>query len=178
MKNKHSICRPASHGDGEFTRSDFASIGEGVVFEKGVLVFHPENIEIGDRVYIGHYTILKGYHKNKMVIGDGTWVGQMCYFHSAGGLKIGRDVGIGPCVKIVTSYHRLEKLDKPILHNAINFKSVTIGDGCDIGVGSAVLPGVQIGKGAQVGAGSVVTRDVKDYAVVAGVPARLIRMRR
>ena len=60
-----------SHGTGEFSPSQFARLGAGVVFEAGVLVFHPENIEIGDDVYVGHQTILKGYHNNKMTIGDG-----------------------------------------------------------------------------------------------------------
>ena len=57
-----------SHGTGQFTVADFCSLGEGVIFEPGVLVFHPENVEIGQHVYVGHYTILKGYYKNKMVI--------------------------------------------------------------------------------------------------------------
>jgi len=74
----------------------FCRLGRNVVFERGVLVFHPENIEIGENVYIGHATILKGYYKNKMIVGDHTWIGAQCFLHSAGGLRIGRAVGIGP----------------------------------------------------------------------------------
>ena len=65
----------SSHGSGLFERSQFARLAYNVIFETGVLVFHPENIEIGDDVYIGHYTILKGYFRNKMIIGSGTWIG-------------------------------------------------------------------------------------------------------
>jgi acetyltransferase-like isoleucine patch superfamily enzyme len=166
-----------SHGTGAFDASQFARLGKGVVFETGVLVFHPENIEIGDDVYVGHYAILKGYYRNRMVVGDGTWIGQQCFFHSAGGLTIGRHVGIGPGVRIVTSAHRLDELDKPILRSTIDFAPVVIEDGSDIGVGAAILPGVRIGRGAQVGAGAVVADDVPPYAVVAGVPARVIRTR-
>ena len=54
---------------------------------------------------------------------------------------------------------------------------MVIEDGSDIGIGVIILPGVTIGKGAQVGAGAVVTRNVPAYAIVAGVPARLLRMR-
>jgi acetyltransferase-like isoleucine patch superfamily enzyme len=54
---------------------------------------------------------------------------------------------------------------------------VVIEDDADLGVGSIILPGVHIGQGAQVGAGAVVASDVIPYGVVAGVPARLIRMR-
>lgn len=166
-----------THGTGEFSESQFASLGKGVVFEPGVLVFHPENIEIQDDVYIGHYTILKGYHLNKMVICKGTWIGQQCFFHSAGGIEIGCNVGIGPGVKILTSSHSLDNINGPILHNSVEFGPVRIKDNSDIGVNAVILPGVTVGEGAQIGAGSVVTKSVDDYAVVAGVPATLLYYR-
>src|SRR5438067_2074815 len=106
---------PRSHGTGEFTLAQFARLGKNVVLEAGILVFHPENIDIGDDVYVGHQTILKGYYKNKMTIGAGTWIGQQCFFHSAGGLTIGCHVGIAPAVKILTSAHALDDLTIPIL---------------------------------------------------------------
>lgn len=167
-----------SHGTGEFLPSQFAKLGRNVVFESGVLVFHPEHIEIGDDVYIGHYTILKGYHTNTLIIGDGTWIGQQCFFHAAGGLTIGRNVGIGPGVKIITSSHDLGDVTKPILHSPIQCAPVVIEDNCDIGVGAIILQGVHIGYGVQVGAGAVVTSNIEDYAIVAGVPAKIIRMRK
>ena len=151
---------------------------QNVIFETGVLVFHPENIEIGDDVYIGHYTILKGYFRNKMTIGSGTWIGQQCFFHSAGGLSIGCNVGIAPGVKIITSGHRIDDIQLPIVHNPIEIVPVVISDDSDIGVGAIILPGVTIGKGVQVGAGAVVAQSVEDCAVVAGVPARVLRYRR
>lgn len=167
-----------SHGTGKFHPTDFCSLGEGVVFEEGVLVFHPENIEIGKHVYVGHSTILKGYYRNKMVIGDDTWIGQQCFFHSAGGIFIGRSVGIGPGVKIITSSHGEEGKNTPILHSRLEFAPVRIEDDCDIGVGAIILPGVTIGRGAQVGAGAVVSKDLPPYAVAVGMPARVIRIRR
>ena len=167
-----------SHGTGEFEPRQLARLGQGVVFEAGVLVFHPEQVEIGDDVYIGHYTILKGYPKNRLVIGSGTWIGQQCFFHSAGGLTIGCNVGIGPGVRIITSYHVEEGIDTPILHSRIELAQVAIADDVDLGVGCVVLPGVTIGRGAQLGAGAVVTCDVPAYGVAAGVPARVLRDRR
>ena len=128
-------------------------------------------------MYIGHNTILKGYHRGKMIIGSGTWIGQQGFFHSAGDLTIGKNVGIGPAVRIITSQHAEEGVLQPILHSQIELKPVVIRDDADIGIGAVILPGVTIGKGAQVGAGAVVTRDVPDYAIVAGVPARFLRMR-
>ena len=97
--------RHRSHGTGLFEPSQFRALGEGCVFEPGVMVFHPENISLGRNVYVGHQAILKGYYRNEMVIGEQTWIGQQCFFHSAGGLTIGARVGIGPGVKIITSVH-------------------------------------------------------------------------
>jgi len=167
----------SSHGSGQYDLKHFARLGKGVIIEPGVLAFHPEKIQLGDDVYVGHYTILKGYYRNKMVIGSGTWIGQQCFLHSAGGLIIGRNVGVGPAVKIITSFHADDGRHVPILHSRIEFAPVMIEDNCDIGIGAIVLPGVTIGRGAQVGAGAVVSRNVEPFAVVAGVPASVLRMR-
>lgn len=166
-----------SHGSGQIEHEKFAAIGQNVIFEPGVLIFHPENIRLGSNIYVGHYALLKGYYKNEMVIGDNTWIGQQCFLHSAGGLKIGSRVGIGPSVKIITSFHREEGLGVPILLSSIATAEVVIEDDCDVGIGAIVLPGVKIGQGSIVGAGAVVTRNVEPYSVVAGVPARLLRKR-
>jgi acetyltransferase-like isoleucine patch superfamily enzyme len=164
----------SSHGSGEIDLQAFQRIGANIVFEAGVLVFHPENIELGNNIYIGHYSILKGYYKNKMIIGDNTWIGQGCFLHSAGGIVIGNDVGIGPGVKIITSTHALKNSEQPILHNELSFHPVHIDEGSDIGVGAIILPGVHISQGAQVGAGAVVTTDVPAQAIVVGVPAKIV----
>ena len=166
-----------SHGSGEFEVRQFAAVGSNVVVEPGVLVFHPETIRLGSNVYIGHNTILKGYYRNELTIGNDTWIGQQCFFHSAGGLEIGQRVGIGPCVRIITSYHKEEGLDVPILFSDLEFAKVVVEDDSDIGVGATILPGVRIGRGSQIGAGAVVTADVAAFTVVAGVPARVLRRR-
>ena len=166
-----------SHGTGAFQKSDFASSGEHVIFETGVQVFHPENIYLGNNIYIGHQTILKGYYKNRMEIGDNTWIGQQCFFHSAGGIYIAKNVGIGPGVKIISSRHGEDGTDIPILFSGIVFAPVIIEEDCDIGINTTILPGVRIGRGAQIGSGAVVTKDVPPYAVMAGVPAKILRYR-
>lgn len=157
-------------------RDALAACGAGVVFEPGALVFHPENVEIGDDVYVGHYAILKGYYKNRLVIGDGTWIGQHAFLHAAGGLRVGRRVGIGPGVRIITSSHDLASLGPAdaIMAGDLQFAAVVLEDGCDIGVNATILPGVTVGARAQVGAGAVVTTDVAPNTIVAGVPAKPI----
>jgi acetyltransferase-like isoleucine patch superfamily enzyme len=169
--------RHRSHGTGRFRHGDLATVGEGCVFEAGVLVFHPENVHLGRNVYVGHQTILKGYYKNALRIGDETWVGQQCFFHAAGGIAIGARVGIAPCVRILTSHHEEAGRATPILFSPVAMAPVVIEDDADVGIGTIVLPGVTIGRGAQIGAGAVVTKDVPAYAVAVGVPARVVRER-
>jgi len=163
-----------SHGTGELDRAALASCGEGTVFEPGALVFHPENVFIGRDVYVGHYAVLKGYFERRLVIGDGSWIGQLAFLHAAGGIEIGRRVGIGPGVKVITSVHELPADPAlAIMDGPLQFAPVAIGDGADLGVGAIVMPGVRIGRGAQIGAGAVVTRDVPDLAIARGVPAQV-----
>ena len=162
-----------SHGDGQFKTEELAACGRGCVFEHEVLVFHPESVFVGDDVYVGHQTILKGYYKNEMHIGSGTWIGQQAFIHSAGGIWIGEDVGIGPGVKILSSQHRLGGHSQAILQAPLDFAPVRIENGADIGVGAIILPGVTIGACAQIGAGAVVSRNIPAHTVAYGVPAKV-----
>ncbi len=176
--NFEGIRQHRSHGSGAFRLEDFANLGTNVIFEDGVRVFHPEHIEIGENVYIGHGTVLKGYYRNRMVIGDDTWIGQSSFLHSAGGIRIGQAVGIGPGVSILTSVHTEGNLSRPIILNDLEFGEVVIEDGCDIGINAILLPGLAIGEGTIIGAGSVVTRDIPAYSVAAGNPCRVLRSRK
>jgi acetyltransferase-like isoleucine patch superfamily enzyme len=169
--------RHKSHGTGRFRIEDLASVGPDCVIEEGVLVFHPENVHLGRNVYVGHQTILKGYYKNELRIGDETWIGQQCFFHAAGGIDIGARVGIAPAVRILTSVHAEAGREVPVLFSPIELGRVAIEDDSDLGIGAIVLPGVTIGRGAIVGAGAVVTSDVPPNTIAAGGPARVIRER-
>lgn len=164
-----------SHGDGSYGRNEFKFIGKNVIIEKDVKIFHPENIILHDNVYIGHNTILKGYYKNTMEIRANTWIGQNCFFHSAGGITIAPNVGIGPNVSILTSSHSLKNLDGPILFQPVEFNTVVIEEGVDVGINSTILPGVTIGKMSQIGAMTLVNKDVPELVVFAGVPGKVIR---
>jgi acetyltransferase-like isoleucine patch superfamily enzyme len=168
---------PRSHGTGEFTRAELRACPPSVVLEPGVLIFHPENVSLGEEVYVGHHAILKGYHRNELRIGDGTWIGQAAFLHAAGGITVGRRVGIAPHVCILTSVHREPGRERPILDGELELEPVVLEDGCDIGINATILPGVTVGQGAQIGAGAVVTRDVPPFAIVAGNPARVLRYR-
>ena len=170
--------RFSTHGSGRFRPEELGALGGNVVFEEGVLVFHPGSVFIGSNVYFGHRTILKGYHVNRLEVGSDTWIGQDCFFHAAGGIRIGCRVGIGPRVKIITSAHEdLGRDGPPLLDSPVAVAPVVIEDECDIGIGAIILPGVTIGRGTQVGAGAVVASDIPPLSVAAGVPARVIRER-
>lgn len=169
--------RHRSHGTGQFLPEQLAQCGPDCIFEADVLIFHPENVYLGRNVYVGHRTILKGYHKSELHVGDETWIGQMCFFHSAGGLRIGEKVGIGPGVMMLTSTHAEHGRATAPLDTPVSFAPILIEAEANIGIGAIIMPGVSIGRGAKVGAGAVVTHDVQPYSVVAGSPARVLRQR-
>ena len=81
-----------------------------------------------------------------MRIGDETWIGQQCFFHSAGGLTIGARVGIGIGVKIITSQHQEAGREIAVLFSPIACAPVVIEDDSDLGVGSVILPGATVGR--------------------------------
>lgn len=166
-----------SHGTGRDWQGRLAELGPGVIIEDGVRIFHPESVRLGPGVYIGHDAILDGYHAGSLVIGEGSWIGAGCFLHGAAGLHIGRCVGVGPRVVMLTSQHELGYLDIPVLHAPLEFQPVHIGDGADIGAGAVIVPGAEIGDGAVIGAGAVVHGQIPALAVAVGCPAKVVRTR-
>jgi acetyltransferase-like isoleucine patch superfamily enzyme len=166
-----------SHGSGEFEFSDLGHVGERVVIEDGVRVFNPAYVELGDDVYVGHGTMLRGDTRGVLRIGSRSWIGQECYFQSAGGITIGEDVGVGPRAMMITTKRPDSGPGEPLMVAALEFGPIEIGDGSVLGMASMYLPGVTLGRRVLVGAGAVVTHSFPDDVVVAGVPARLLRER-
>ena len=150
--------------------------GHGVTIGPMVGFKHPETFEIGNSVFIGAQAFLQGRFDGRCVIGDHTWIGPQSYFDGRD-LIMEDHVGWGPGARVLGSAHTGIPVDVPIMKTDLEIRPVVIGAWSDIGTGAVILPGVSIGKGAIVGAGSVVTEDVPPYAIVAGVPARLIRCR-
>jgi len=108
-------------------------------------------------------------------IGDNSGLGLNC--RVTGPLKIGNDVMIGPDVMIFTQNHRNDRLDISMRLQTDPKRPVVIEDDVWIAARVIILPGVTVHKGAIVGAGAVVTKDVPEYAVVGGNPAKVIRYR-
>lgn len=108
-------------------------------------------------------------------IGNNSGLGFNCRVY--GPLKIGNDVMMGPDVMIFTQNHETIRLDIPMRLQTAPKIPVTIGDDVWIGARAIILPGKNIGKGVIIGAGAVVTKDVPDYAIVGGNPAKIIKFR-
>jgi acetyltransferase-like isoleucine patch superfamily enzyme len=151
--------------------------GSDIQIGPGVVLKHPETMEFGDCVFIGAQAMIQGRFDGTCRIGNHVWIGPQAYF-DARDLVIEDYVGWGPGAKVLGSAHTGEPLDVPIISTNLVIKPVVIGYGADIGVNSVILPGVHVGAHSIVGAGAVVTQDVPEYAVVAGVPARVMRSRR
>lgn len=129
------------------------------------------NIEIGKNCSISSLS--------KFEIGDNVWIGDNFYAKAEGEIKIGSGTIISRNVEIWTSNHNYDSDDLmtiPYDKRFIN-KPVVIGENCWIGTHVIFLPGVTIGEGVVVGAGSVVTKDIPDYAVIGGNPAKVIKYR-
>ena len=151
-------------------------LGSGVIIRRNVSVIHPETFEIGDRVFIGEQTIMQERFDGRCVIGTGVWIGPQSYF-DARELVIEDYVGWGPGAKVLGSEHTGFPTNIPLVQTDLQISPVRIGAEADIGVNAVILPGITVGRGAIVGAGAVVTRDVPEFAKVAGVPARVIGWR-
>mgnify|MGYP001338126213 CR=1 FL=1 len=110
-------------------------------------------------------------------IGSNVGMGQGCFIQVRGPVSIGNNVIFGPGVSIFSENHR--SIDPAVFINeqGVTRAGVTIEDGVWLGSRTVVLDGVTVGNNSIVAAGSVVTSDVAPFAIVAGVPARLIRYR-
>jgi acetyltransferase-like isoleucine patch superfamily enzyme len=151
--------------------------GHGLRVEPEVIVKHPETIELGDSVFVGAHTMIQGRFDGTCRIGNHVWIGPHAYF-DARDLILEDFVGWGPGAKVLGSSHTGVPLDLPIIATQLEIKRVVIGYGADVGTNATILPGVRVGAHSIIGAGAVVTGDVPDYAVVAGVPARILRYRK
>lgn len=109
-------------------------------------------------------------------IGDNSGIGEHSELY--GDIKIGNDVMMGTNCIIYTVNHKFDDTSVPMrTQGNQDSKPVVISDDVWIGGRVTILPGVHIGNGAVIGAGAVVTKDVPDYAVVGGNPAKIIKYR-
>ena len=133
-------------------------------------------IEIGDDSILGQGAMLWAFD-GSIVLQGIVYVGPYAVIYGHGGVEIGTHTLISPHVTIVSSNHRVGRLDEVIMRSGDEILPTKIGQGVWIGASAVILGGVTIGDGAVIAAGAVVNRDVEAGAIVAGVPAREIRKR-
>jgi acetyltransferase-like isoleucine patch superfamily enzyme len=136
-------------------RRRLGSLGVGTKISKDVRIYCPKQVKLGSGVVLNDFVHVWG----------------------AGGVSIGAQSIVAAHVVITSQTHDLEAASRNTLYRDTSIMApVTIGDNVWIGSNASILPGVTIGDGAVVGAGAVVTKDVPTRAVVAGVPARVLRL--
>ena len=114
----------------------------------------------------------------EFVIGDNVGIAANAFIAMRGKIEIGDNTIFGPGVSIHAENHNFEDLEIPIRLQGATRKGVHIGKDCWIGSKAVILDGVHIGDHVIVAAGAVVNKDVPDYAIVGGVPAKVIKMRK
>lgn len=112
---------------------------------------------------------LSGVSFENVKIGNNVYINSNCLMMARGGITIEDDVMLAANVQLLSNNH--DEYDRQVLI----CDEITIKKGAWIGAGVSILPGVTIGKYAIVGAGAIVTKDVPDYAVVVGIPAKVIK---
>lgn len=133
-------------------------------------------IEIGAGSLIREGAILQSYG-GKITIGDKSAINPYCILQGNGGITIGNSTLIAANVAIFSANHVFSDPSKQIQTQGETTKGVRIGNDVWVGAGSIILDGVDIGDGAVVAAGTVVNVNVPAYAVVAGVPAKVVKHR-
>ena len=135
-----------------------ATIGKGTKIHATVILRQAYNIEIGEGCLINHNNVLQAGKVD-------------------GKIKIGNYVHTGANVMIIAFNHAFDTREIPTIQQDYYDANVTIEDDVWIGGGTIILAGVTIGKGAIIAAGSVVNHDVPQYAIVGGIPAKLLKYR-
>ncbi len=161
-------------------RLTMAEFGEKSIIDNPLKVDGARNIYIGRDVNILHRTWLAclpltGEGTCKLVIEDGCMIGHYNHIYSTKSIIIHKNVLTADKVYISDNLHGYEDVDIPILHQPIvQNRCVEIGEGSWLGENVCVL-GAKIGKHCVIGANSVVTKDIPDYCVAVGSPARVIK---
>jgi acetyltransferase-like isoleucine patch superfamily enzyme len=153
----------------------FESHGVRCGLEAGVRLVGRTSIHLGDRVTLRRNVMIGG--GGVLRVGSRTTINEDAIIGCTDSITIGADCMLAPRVYLLDVDHEFSSRDVPISSQGYRTSPVVIGDDVWIGAYAVILKGVRIGKGAVVAAHSVVTKDVPEYAVVGGVPARVIAER-
>lgn len=159
-------------------RLGVAEVGVGLELDTGIRITGWANISLGDNFRMMRLGSLHA-HNGRLRIGSNVSIGpNTCLASCDGGLiEVADSVLIAQNVVIRAADHRHDRIDLPIIKQGHVGGNILIDEGVWIGANAVVTSNVEIGAHAIVGAGAVVTQEVASFAIVGGVPARLIRSR-
>lgn len=164
----------------------FDSFGSHTVLVPPIRLLGEARMAIGSGVFVGAncwLQVLEGEAAGLapgpgvgLSLGDGTSIAGNCVLSAVSSITLGRDVSLARNVYISDHAHAYDDPSRAVMRQGITgVAPVSIGDGAWLGENVVVLPGVSVGRGSVVSANSVVTKDIPDFSVVAGMPARVVR---
>lgn len=161
--------------------SNKISIGNNVVIDDNCVLdakgTDNSGISIHDNVFIGRNTII--YCQNgDILIGENANIGSNCQIFSANNIIIGKNLLMGAYSYLIGGGHHFDELDVPIIQQGRIAHGIRLGQNIWVGAGVNILDGSIIGEGVIIAAGAVVKDKVPDFAIVGGIPARLIKDRK
>lgn len=160
-----------------YAPSRYAAYGQGIQIFDPCVILRPEVIRLGDGVRVDSFCKIAG--GDGVTLGDNVHIASHCEINAGSGTVImGRGSGCASHTVICGGMTDMSQLmTTPQDGNIAKRMVTTIGEFVLIFAGAIILPGCTIGDGAVVAAGAVVTKDVAPFAIVAGVPARVIGVR-
>jgi acetyltransferase-like isoleucine patch superfamily enzyme len=159
---------------------DFYSFGAKSFIFYPCTIYNPRSIMIGKKVVIREGVWLNVKRKNDdtpaLMIGEGCYIGRNTQINAWESVVIEDHVLIADKVFISDADHIYENREVPIIKQGDKFKGkVILSSGCWIGTGAVILPNVKIGKNSVVASNAVVTKDVPDFTIVGGIPAKELK---
>lgn len=177
----------------------FKKVGKGLIIGRNVIIRHPQKIVFGDFVTIDDNCIIDGRGGDGIEFEDNVLINRNCMILaktgsiifrkktslggnssvvSMSGVELGEAVLTAGGCAISAGLYSFDELDIPIMDQKVYSKGpITIGEYSWLGTNVTIVDGVKIGKGAVIGALSLVNKDIDDYAIAVGIPAKIIRKR-
>ena len=160
------------------------SCGSGLTIEDGCYInaLCKNGVHIGNNFSLGRNSTIEctGVIRDlgdSLEIGDDVGIAANAFISVRGRVTIGSSTIFGPGVKLFSENHIFTDRETPIYLQGASKKGITIGEDCWIGADAVILDGVTIGNGSIVAGGAVVNKDVSEYTIVGGVPAKVIGTR-
>lgn len=175
-------------------------VGKNVNFGTNVVLRHPHKIFIGDNVVVDDNCLLdaKGIDNKGIVIGNGVFIGRNtilsckngdiilddnvnmgfnCEIVSANEVRVGKNVLFAAYTYLICGDHDFDRVDMPVSEQGRIARGIFVEDNVWFGAGVKVLDGTTIKKDSIIGTGSVVTKDVPEYSIAVGIPAKVVKNR-